>query len=172
MWYDMISAGIYRCNALQRQRLYIYRSMYFNIYIQFRTLTTNLFVYLAQDYMAIAIIYLLQTKRARYLNNVISLYTIRSCAGSRHKSSLMTRAARSRDPISCRHAAAAAPDWSAAAPRLLGSSSIIADIIYNVAPVRNHSIYTKKKTEFHCEPAWKAWVWLPLVTFPYLVTFS
>ena len=69
----MISAGIYRCNALQRQRLYIYRSMYFNIYIQFRTLTTNLFVYLAQDYMAIAIIYLLQAKRAGYLNNVISL---------------------------------------------------------------------------------------------------
>ena len=173
MWYDMISAGIYRCNALQRQRLYIYRSMYFNIYIQFRTLTTNLFVYLAQDYMAIAIIYLLQTKRARYLNNVISLlyqYTICSCAGSRHKSSLMTRAARSRDPVSCRHAAAAAPDWSAAAPRLLGSRSIIADMILFIT--WHHSIYTKKKTEFHCEPAWKAWVWLPLITFPYLVTFS
>ena len=86
--------------------------------------------------------------RARYLNNVISLFTICSCAGSRHKSSLMTRAARSRDPVSCRHAAAAAPDWSAAAPRLLGS--IITDIIDNVAPVRNHSIsggegYTQRR---------------------------
>ena len=87
--------------------------------------------------------------RARYLNNVISLFTICSCAGSRHKSSLMTRAARSRDPVSCRHAAAAAPDWSAAAPRLLGSI-IITGIIDNVAPVRNHSIsggegYTQRR---------------------------